>query len=159
MKREDLNCFYKVLDSKAKEICLNLKNKDIPYSMGYFNGHYTKNETGEYEQDYFPIPVISIEGLCEIEMNWDGVSISTKLSRNDSISFHYDDLSQYEFEAYGVIDYLNDFYVKGYTIQQFIQNVEKSNELEIGFSFFFETIHNKELFEFIVFLKERKFYY
>ena len=39
---------------------------------GFFNGHYHKAADGQFQMDVYPIPVISVMGLCDIEMLFRG---------------------------------------------------------------------------------------
>lgn len=59
--------------------------------------------------DYFPIPVITNKGTCDIEINLDQISITTKLTRNGALSYDFEKVKAYSFEAYGVKNYLDDF--------------------------------------------------
>ena len=65
--------------------------------------------------DYYPIPVISIKGYCDIEIEIDEITISTKLKYNDALNFDYSKIMHYDFEMYGVKDYLKDYYVREYS--------------------------------------------
>lgn len=161
MNKKELNNFYKNLYIKAQELVspfISLHN-NYKCEMGFYNGHYSKNETGNYQMEFFPIPVISIKGCCDIEVGFDSITISTKLSKHDTEMFDYNLLEKYEFEAYGVENYLHDYYLKGSTIDEFIQKVKESNEKEIGFSFVFNDLDRDKVYKFVQFLKKNKFYY
>ena len=132
MVRSQLNEIYKRLDKKAHDICQLLNS-----TFGYYSGHYHKNEAGNYEPDYFPIPVISLNGICDIEIDLNQISITTKLTREDAISYDFEKLKSYSFEAYGVENYLEDFYVAGDTICDMKEKIQKSNEENVFFSFYF----------------------
>ena len=108
MNRNELNEIYQKLEAKMHKITTSFlsMHEVYPFTCAYYNGHYFKNPNGEYIMDYFPIPVISFEKLCD-----------------------------YYFEVYGVEEYLNDFYTEGNSIQELITNISNSSEKEIGFSF------------------------
>lgn len=162
MKRQELNEFYKKLDFKAMKLAgpFNKIHGIFNCKVAYFNGHYSKNEHGDYEMDFFPIPVISIENYCDIEIGIDGVSLSAKLKREEALKFDYMKLRNYKFEAYGVEDYLNDFYVEGNTFEQLISNIRKSKEKEIGFAFYFsDAVDGEQIYDFVKFLRKEGFYY
>lgn len=160
MNRKELNEYYKSLDDKAKGILLKLKNQGIACDMGYYNGHYTKDEEGEYQLDFFPIPVIGVKGLCDIEISSDGISVSSKLSRQQALEFNYDRIMDLAFEAYGIDDYLTDFYNRDFTISQMLENIKHTQEAQIGFSFSLGLdMPIEDLYEFICFLKINGFYY
>lgn len=109
--------------------------------------------------EYYPIPVISIIDYCDIEVGIDKLSISAKLSKVEAEVFDYSLLEKYEFEAYGVEHYLDDFYSKGSTIDEFINRVKVSNEQEIGFSFIFDDLDEDGVYAFVEFLIRNKFFY
>lgn len=162
MKKDELNSLYKALDTKARAFCKLFSDLDgvSNCSYGYYNGHFYKNSTGEYEMCYFPIPVVSVENLCDIEIDCDFVSVSSKLKREAALSYDYSKLEKYNFEVYGVESYLDDFYTKGQSFDTLVSNIEKSKEKEIGFSFEFSNdISSDQLYDFVMFLKKEYFYY
>lgn len=161
MNNRELNVVYKPLDIKARDISDYLNNKNLDCSYGFYNGHFYKNETGIYEISYYPIPVITVKNLCDIEINTDGIiSISSKLERNRALIYDYQKLNEIEFEAYGTESYLNDFFIPGQDLKTLKFNIKNSLEKEIGFSFkFYENISCQFLCDFILFLKEEGFYY
>lgn len=132
VERNQLNEIYKKLDEKAQEI-----SKLLIGTVGYYNGHYHKNALGNYEMDYFPIPVISVNGLCDVEVELNQISITTKLTRNKAISYDFEKVKSYNFEAYGVENYLTDFYLAGDTISGMVDKIKASKEENIFFSFYF----------------------
>ena len=158
MTRQELNEVYGRLEEKARELRAPFHRDDS--SFGYYNGHYRKNDSGEYERDSFPIPEITVAGLCDIEIGLEAITITTKLTRERALSFDYRKIAGYSFEAYGVLDYLCDYYTDGCTIDDLIGNIRRSDEEDIGFSFSFpfetdvDTVH-----DFAVFLKSEDFFY
>lgn len=76
------------------------------------------------------------------------------------MSFSFDEFNNIPFEAYGVEDYLADYYSADMTFSQFRENVEKSKEKEIGFSFVFDSdCDSGMLFDYVKLLRCRGFYY
>lgn len=155
MERHQLNEIYRKLDKKAREI-----GKQLQCPVGYYNGHYRKNESGDYEMDYYPIPEVTVKGLCDIEIGLDRISVTTKLTRDNALLYEYDRIKTCSFEVYGVEDYLNDFYTDGSTIDGMIESIKRSDEEHIGFcfSFPFET-DSKAVCEFVAFLQKDGFFY
>ena len=162
MERKSLNEVYRKMDGKMREIAAPFRQNrdDFSFSYGYFNGHYYKNENGEYEMDYFPIPVVSVEGICDIEIGLEEISISTKRTRREAVSYDYGKLSGYHFEVYGVENYLEDYYTEGNTIEELLENVRKSPEEHIGFTFYFSyDLDGNAVYEFVKFLRDEGFFY
>ena len=42
--------------------------------------------------DYYPIPVISVKGYCDVEISPDGISVTTKKKRNDTLDYSFEKL-------------------------------------------------------------------
>lgn len=137
MRSDELNELYRPLNDRKNEITERLKQHGFQYTVGYYNGHYRKNEAGTYKMDYYPIPVISVTGFCDLELQFDSVDVTTKLRRTTALAYDYEPFKEYSFEAYGVEDYLADLYQAGDSLGDLRQRIALSGETEIGFSFRF----------------------
>lgn len=95
-----------------------------------------------------------------MEIEFDKISVSTKLKRDVALAYSFETLSGCEFEAYGVEDYLTDFYHAGQTVQDMRNSICACSETEIGFSFIFPfDMDGRQLFEFVELLRREGFYY
>ena len=82
MNKSELNAFYRELEHRANLVLgqwVTLRSR--PAELRYYSGHYTKNSVGIYEADAFPIPVLSIKGLCDVEFHIDQIQVTTKLKK------------------------------------------------------------------------------
>ena len=159
MDKQQLNEIYYPLDLKQAELNA-LFRRDFRLESSWYNGHYHKDETGNWCRESYPIPVIGVKGLCDIEIPFDKISVSTKLKRDAALGYPFEKLAGYEFEAYGVENYLTDFYHPGQTAQDLRENIRACNEKEIGFSFMFPLDRDgKQIFEFVKLLQQEDFYY
>lgn len=157
---KDLNVLYLLLEEKKNEIIQNLKGLNLKVSSGWFNGHYRKTDSGKWEREAFPIPVISIHGICDIEIHDERLSFSTKMKKENALAFSFVPYAVYEFEAYGVEDYLADYYHSGMTFDDMKQQIEKSGENEIGFAIIVPfDFKNRSLMDLIEKLKTDGFFY
>lgn len=86
---KDLNEFYHLLEDKKNEIIQSLKGLNLQMSSGWFNGHYRKTDSGMWEREAFPIPVISIHGFCDIEIHDERLSISAKMKKENALAFSF----------------------------------------------------------------------
>ena len=162
MNRDEMNEIYRGLENRMHRIVAPFASlhKGFDFSCGYYSGHYHKNVEGKYVMDFFPIPVVTVKGLCDIEIDLDKVSVSTKLRREVALKYSYEKMSGYEFEVYGVDEYLNDFYVKGNSYSELVENIASSKEIEIGFSFLFsEDVGAEEIYKCVKFLRKEGFFY
>lgn len=158
--KERLNDFYKKLDGEAEQIKNILIKNGFKCEKKYFNGHYNKNAAGEYVKDYFPIPVIEVKDLCDIEIVGNRINISSKTSLERALHFDYGKISDYYYEVYGVVDYLSDYYKSGEELKVLYRNLETSEEEEIGFAFSLASDASiDKIFNIISILKSGGFYY
>lgn len=156
----EVNTAYYQLEMKQAQIVHALFHRIFELESGWYNGHYHKGENGNWRRESYPIPVISVKGFCDIEIQFDKISISTKLKRNAAHAYSFDKFSGYEFEVYGVEDYLADFYQAGQTKQEMKEHIRACDEREVGFSFVFPfDIEGKQIFEFVKLLRREGFFY
>ena len=142
------------------EIVHALFHRIFELESGWYNGHYHKGEDGNWLRESYPIPVIGVKGFCDIEIQFDKISVSTKLKRNMALAYSFEKFARYEFEAYGVENYLADLYHSGQTVQEMKDNIHACDEKEIGFSFVFPfDVDGKQLFEFVKLLRCEGFFY
>lgn len=156
----EINSAYHELELKHAEIVHALSHRMFELKSGWYNGHYSRTPDGSWHYDSYPIPVIDIKGLCDIEISFTKLSVSTKLKRAKALDYSYEKLKPYRFEAYGVENYLCDFLKEDQTIDELKQNIKQSGEKEIGFSFLFpHETDGKKLFGFAKLLQREGFYY
>ena len=156
MDRQALNEIYYPLELKQAALVRALSHGGFGVESGWYNGHYHKDEAGNWCRESYPIPVIGVTGLCDIELPFDKITVSTKLKRDAALAFPFEKLAEYEFEAYGVEDYLADFYRPEQTEQDLKENIRICDEKEIVFPF---DVDGKQIFEFAKLLYQEGFYY
>lgn len=157
---DELNQVYWRLEMKGAQMLNGLHHRIFEPKLGYYGGHYRRAEDGGFAMDRFPIPVVEVPGYCDVEIHLDRVVVSAKLRREDALNCSYEMLLPYQFEAYGVEGYLDDLYRPGMTIDELKENIQKSDEREIGFSFEFDfDIAGDAIYEFVKLLRREGFYY
>ena len=157
---KEINTAYYRLESKQAELVHALFHRIFKLESGWYNGHYHQDEAGNWFRESCPIPVIGVKGFCDIEISFDKITVSTKLKRDAALAYSFEKFAGYEFEAYGVDDYLTDFYHPGQTMQDLKENIRVCDEKEIGFSFVFPfDVDGKQIFEFVKLLRREGFYY
>lgn len=156
--QKEMNAAYDRLEKKHNAL-VQFFHRIFKLESGWFNGHYQKNEDGSFRRDSYPIPVISVNGICDMEIQFDRIDVSTKLKREKALTYSFDKMADYSFEAYGVEDYLGDYYHEGQTIQELRDNILGSEEKEIGFSFTFSfDTEGEKILEFVKLLRQEGFY-
>ncbi len=156
----EMNSAYAQLEAKMIAVYGSLFHRMFELECGWYNGHYSLSEDGSWVRDAYPIPVVSVKGLCDIEISFSGVTLTTKLRRSRALEYSFDRLAGFDFEAYGVEDYLNSFYSKGNSIWELKENIANSGEKEIFFSFTVpERMTGEEMYNFAKLLKREGFYY
>ena len=157
---KEINAAYCCLEMKQAQIVHALFHRSFELKSGWYNGHYHKGDNENWFRESYPIPVISVKGFCDIEIQFDKVSVSTKLTRKAALMYSFEKFIGHEFEAYGVEDYVADFYHAGQTVKEMKEKIRASDEKEIGFSFVFPfDIEGKQIFEFVKLLRREGFYY
>lgn len=156
-----LNQIYRPLDEKVHELIAKLTklHGGFKVTSGFYNGHYHKNAAGLYQADTYPIPVISVMGLCDLEIDLDCITVTTKLSKEQIARFDWNTLGDVRFEVYGVEDYLHD-YGNEQAVDEIKGSVLPSEEREFFVSFSFPTTTGgEEIMRFLRMLQKNHFYY
>jgi len=136
--KAELNAFYQDMEHRANRILgqfMTLRSR--PAELRYYSGHYTKNDSGDYQMDYFPIPVLSIEKLCDIEFHIDQIQITTKIQKEKIHKQDFKTLDAYSFEVYGLNDYTATYGTNHTPVETLIQTIDQSNENVLVFAFIF----------------------
>ena len=149
--RTHLNEVYLALISKSQSLMREfspLISPDLLMSMNYFIRHYIRHmykhteESLEYaarhSENHYPIPVISLGGLCDVEVDTDIISVFTRLKRVDMLRFDFSELTGYSFKAYGYgAGSLVNFCDDETTLQNVKEHILGSNAEVIDFYFDF----------------------
>lgn len=155
----DIQRCYARLEDKSAQISQALRST-FPLESGWYSGHYHRDDDGGWVRESYPIPVLGVKGLCDIEVHFDRISLSTKLRRCAALDHSFAMVAGYDFEVYGVEDYLADFYHPGQTIEELKENILACNEPELGFSFTLSFDADRaEILKLVQLLRQEGFYY
>lgn len=97
----EINTAYYRLELKQAEIAHALFHRIFELESGWYSGHYHKGDNGNWFRESYHIPVIGVKGFCDIEIQFDKISVSTKLKRNTALAYSFEKFVGHEFEAYG----------------------------------------------------------
>ena len=159
--RNLLNALYEPLQVRADMLYGILRKEKLGYEIrrGFFNGHYRKNERGEYEKDFYPIPEIELLGLCDIEIGFNETCVTAKLDKARLAELGSETFSPYSFEIYGVEDWLLAFGDSD-SFATAVQSALESGETEFFFSFSLDgQTDSPSLVELIKLLVQKGFHY
>ena len=155
----ELQGFYARLETRSGQLFHALLHEGFELETGWYSGHYHKSDHETWVRESWPIPVIGVKGFCDIEVQSDQISVSTKRKRSAALHDTYEKFAGYAFEAYGTEDYLADFYHSGQTIEELKENIRACREREIGFSFVLSfDIEDRQICEFVALLRREGFY-
>ncbi|MCL2217423.1 MAG: hypothetical protein FWB91_10460 [Defluviitaleaceae bacterium] len=123
-----LNNVYKELCEKSDIINKALSENGLKHKMGFFNNHYEKIND-KFIVEYYPIPVISINGIGDIGIDINNVWFEAQISKEKAIAFDYTKLiGVIEFEIYGADDFLSELYDKEDTSGSIVYKIRNSCE-------------------------------
>ena len=101
---ETLNGIYEPLWRRT--VALNKRLKEAGYSCKWdYCAFHSSIREEEYRMEYFPIPVITAEGICDIGIELDSVFIDAHLSRAQALEFDWAAVP-WPFEVYGTENFL-----------------------------------------------------
>lgn len=120
-----LNNFYDDYNDKAISLT-KLLSKTYKSSYSY---------TTKYNNESYPLPVISVKGLCEIILNEYEIDINTKISKSNLLKINFNDFKDYDFDIYSPYDYYNDLYEKGMSNKELKDKIKKTNYKNFGLTF------------------------
>jgi len=105
---------------------------------GYYDRH-TVTVNGDNFLEYYPIPVLTVNGICDIAVDFLQVSIDGKLFAAEfEEKLDFAKLKSHGFECYGAENYLESLYVPGMSFEELVQIVRACGESEIGVAAAFE---------------------
>ena len=154
--RDRLNEIYKPLCGRANDIMSQLREFECTY--GFYDNHSHKNEQGEYVADFYPIPVISVKGICDIEIDFAEITVTAKLTKEKALSIDYSKTRN--LVVYGVEDYLTDYYTDGDNIETSKAKISESTETEFFYTFSFPSeAFTENITAFVIKICEKGFFY
>ena len=172
--KADLNEFYQSLTAKAQSLMkalMPLVDPQLLMSMSYLIKHYIRNmykrreatpeKAAETSEDNYPIPVIRLSDLCEVEIYTDVISVFTRMKCSEVEKFDFLQLAGYTFEVYGYDSgRLIDFSDGETTLQETKDNILKSNTEVADFYFDFPfDCGEDEILTLVTLLHDARFFF
>lgn len=116
-KISKLNNLYQPTMDTIALICKILNTKKLNYKLGFYNNHEIKVDN-QFIKEIYPIPVVSCKANnIDIDIGIDLATdnnyigfIELTLSKKNILLFDFNKLKNYDFEIYGLDNYLEDYY-------------------------------------------------
>lgn len=157
--RHELNAIYKQLELKAAQMSVGLHHRVFEYRMNWLNGCYTLDSEGKFICEDFPIPVIRVQGYCDVEIHPEGVHIVAKMKRNDAIGHSLTKLQKCEYHMFGTEEYSGGYCETDLAVGDLKTNLMAACDKEVIFTFFLSPdIDGDEIYEFAKLLRREGFY-
>lgn len=159
---DELSKIYKELELKSiwATAALFRIHKIFEVESKWLSGCSYRDDDEKRHLYDFPLPVVTVKGVCEMEISFDKIHICAKRTREDVLNYSFTKFSEYEFYAFGADDMDREFYRKGGTIEQMKKEVRACKEREVMFAFVIPyDIPSQELYEFAKLLRREGFYW
>ena len=151
---------YYPLEMKSFQILLGLQHRIFDPQLAYYSGHHRKLADGVHRIDYFPLPVITVDGFCDVVIDLDCVTVNSKLRREIALAFAYEQLGAYEFEICGEDDDTIYHHHPHADTALIREAVLKSSEKNFKLSFRFDfDVDGDTMYEFVKLLRRKGFFY
>jgi hypothetical protein len=118
-----INKFYRNIKMKAAEMILGLSHRIFTLDSGWYSDHLIKRLDNHYQIACYLIMVISVDGLCKLEVNETSVSILSKLRRVVALQYTFEKFSGVSFSAYDVKDTYTELFHSSADIAELHQKV------------------------------------
>jgi len=82
------------------------------------------------------LPVITVEGVCRVEVSVDGAGVLARMKKEDALAFDFSGVDGVDFEAYGMKSMFEDLCAVGESVDDMKTKIARSRETEIGFTFY-----------------------
>ena len=108
--------------------------------VGGYNAGWVQSYTAAanaFYPEYITADVLEKTEHHRVEIGFDKITVSTKLPSKSVRMLTPENFTPYDYEVYGIEDYLNDLYNSRQPFGQLITSAEQHPEQEVGFSFYF----------------------
>lgn len=118
---------------QAENFAFDLNDRIYNSEIKLLIGSLMQYEEEDYDEIFYPIPVVQIGRLCDVEFWLDKIIITARIYLRDLKMYDLSKLQNYEYEFYGCREYPYLFYKKGDTnFKDKLDKLYKLYEKEIG---------------------------
>ena len=156
---EQLNAIYTPLEMKGYQLLQGLFHRIFEPSIGFYNSYSRKGKDGKIYVDRFPIPVVTVEGLCDIEIHLDSIIVTTKFSRLDAVRKNYTKLERYAFSVCESGNPYDEIWYPEMSIAQIKERMDAWDEKKVCFAFSLDfSMDGDGIYSFAKLLRREGFY-
>jgi len=133
-----LNDIYKPIWERTTNIGRDLQELGYKVTKGFHNNNSIKID-GNFITEFFPIPIITVEGVGDVGIDLDCVWFEVVVPKEKALSLDYTSIAkEYKIEVYGNENYLNDIYNEQISVSEIVPAIKASSETNICVLFYFE---------------------
>ena len=127
---ETLNSAYEPLYRRVHSLCGQLTSAGYKFQWNWYAFHFSRRPEG-FQPEFFPIPVVTVENVCDIGLELDHIFIERMLPRAQALDLDWSSIRR-PFEVYGADDYCGDLYLPGMTPDQLRERIVQSGAEDVG---------------------------
>ena len=131
---KEFNLEYAPIWDVAQQMFIVLSEQGYECDMEFsiFN---TVKEDGEWVEERFPIPVITVNDVFKILVHPSHVALTLAMHRDMAIRFRFQSFLPMLFDIHGMNDLNLSFYNAGESFDEVSQKIAESNEAYVGVTF------------------------
>lgn len=126
---EILNRVYEPLYRRVQAAGRQLAGAGYTARWGWYNLH-SSLRNGEYQVEFFPIPVITVGHWCDILLEPDSICVDARLTCEQAQAFDWNAVP-WAFQLYGAEDYTEDLYRPGMRLEELSERIAQYGQ-DIG---------------------------
>ena len=131
---KEFNLEYAPIWDVAQQMFIVLSEKGYECDMEFsiFN---TVKEDGEWVEERFPIPVITVNDVFKISVHPSHIALTLAMHREMAIRFRFQSFLPMLFDIHGMEDLNLSFYNSGESFDEVSQKILESEEMFVGITF------------------------
>lgn len=157
-----LTVIYKELFNKIEELEYSLNHKIYDFEIDLMFSSLMQYEDEAVNDVFYPVLVLKIKNLCDVELWFDKMIITARMNINDLINYDIKKLNIFNYDLYGCREYPYMFYNKNMNINLYdkLKELKEMDEKEIGIQIYLnKDIEKEEFNKCINFLKKQEIFY
>ena len=145
---ENLTLIYKEMYSKMISLGISLNQNVFEHEYDLMFSSLMQYETEEIKELFYPVLVIKIKYLCDVELWFDKIIITARTDITNLLEFDISKFERFNYDLYGCKEYPYMFYNKNMSIDlnDKLNELKELGEKEIGIQVYLDKDIEKEEF-------------